>query len=206
MSGSAHRPQPTERLLFLASTVRAEARLLGGTAARLFAEPMTTERAGELAADDALAERVDAFVARFGRLQDTLADKLLPAMLDWLSETPGTAIDNLARAERLGWIASLDDWLDVRRQRKRMIHEYVRDPAELTPARVDLPNTLRSVGPCSVCALAKAAQRNGSNVHTDVRPLEELGLNSRSCSTGPWTGSRHAWRRSGKGNRVRDLT
>ena len=28
-----------------------------------------------------LAERVDAFVARFGRLQDTAADKLLPELL-----------------------------------------------------------------------------------------------------------------------------
>jgi len=28
-----------------------------------------------------LAERVEAFVARFGRLQDTLGDKLLPTLL-----------------------------------------------------------------------------------------------------------------------------
>ena len=48
--------------------------------------------------------------------------------------------------------------------------------AELTPARVDLLDTLRRVGPCSVYALAKAAERNYSNVHTDVARLEELGL------------------------------
>lgn len=48
--------------------------------------------------------------------------------------------------------------------------------AELTPARLDLLDTLRKVGPCSVYALAKAAQRNYSNVHTDVSRLEELGL------------------------------
>ena len=52
--------------------------------------------------------------------------------------------------------------------------------AELTPARVDLLDTLRTVGPCSVYALAKAAQRNYSNVHTDVRRLEELGLIERA--------------------------
>ena len=52
--------------------------------------------------------------------------------------------------------------------------------AELTPARVDLLDTLRRVGPCSVYALAKAAERNYSNVHTDVTRLEELGLIERT--------------------------
>lgn len=52
--------------------------------------------------------------------------------------------------------------------------------AELTPARLDLLDTLRRVGPCSVYALAKAAERNYSNVHTDVARLEELGLVERS--------------------------
>jgi predicted transcriptional regulator len=48
--------------------------------------------------------------------------------------------------------------------------------SELTPARLDLINTLRQTGPCSVYALAKAAGRNYSNVHTDVARLLELGL------------------------------
>ena len=48
--------------------------------------------------------------------------------------------------------------------------------AELTPARLDLLDTLRRIGPCSVYALAKSAERNYSNVHTDVSRLEELGL------------------------------
>lgn len=52
--------------------------------------------------------------------------------------------------------------------------------SELTPARLDLTDTLRRVGPCSVNALAKAADRNYSNVHTDVARLEELGLIARS--------------------------
>ncbi len=52
--------------------------------------------------------------------------------------------------------------------------------SELTPARVDLLDTLRRVGPCSVYALAKAAERNYSNVHTDVTRLEELGLIERT--------------------------
>jgi len=52
--------------------------------------------------------------------------------------------------------------------------------ADLTPARLDLLDVLRRVGPCSVYALAKAAERNYSNVHTDVSRLEEIGLVERS--------------------------
>ena len=52
--------------------------------------------------------------------------------------------------------------------------------SELTPARVDLLDTLRRVGPCSVYALAKAAERNYSNVHSDISRLKELGLVERT--------------------------
>lgn len=52
--------------------------------------------------------------------------------------------------------------------------------AELTPARLDLMDSLRRVGPCSVYALAKSAERNYSNVHTDVSRLEELALIERT--------------------------
>ncbi|KAF1695313.1 MarR family transcriptional regulator [Pseudoxanthomonas koreensis] len=50
----------------------------------------------------------------------------------------------------------------------------------LTPARIELLDTLRKAGPCSVYALAGAAQRNYSNVHGDVAALEELGLVART--------------------------
>lgn len=36
--------------------------------------------------DQVLAERLDAFVSRFGRLQDTVWDKLIPALLAALGE------------------------------------------------------------------------------------------------------------------------
>lgn len=52
--------------------------------------------------------------------------------------------------------------------------------AELTPARMDLLDTLRRSGPSSVYALAKAAERNYSNVHTDVVRLVDLGLMDRA--------------------------
>jgi predicted transcriptional regulator len=48
--------------------------------------------------------------------------------------------------------------------------------SHLTPARIELLDTLRRNGACSVYALAKTAGRNYSNVHTDVAALEALGL------------------------------
>lgn len=45
-------------------------------------------------------------MGRFGRLQDTLGDKLLPLLLSLLGEKVSSAIDNLDRAERLGFIES----------------------------------------------------------------------------------------------------
>ena len=52
--------------------------------------------------------------------------------------------------------------------------------SEFTPARLELLDTLRRVGPCSIYALAKAAGRNYSNVHADIGRLEELGLIDRA--------------------------
>lgn len=52
--------------------------------------------------------------------------------------------------------------------------------SELTPARIDLLESLRQCGPCSVYALAKTVARNYSNVHTDVGKLEEHGLVQRT--------------------------
>jgi len=82
---------PSAKLRFLADTVLAAAEDLQMTDGRLFAVPMTPERAAGLRNDIDLLERTDAFVARFGRLQDTLADKLLPVLLDWLSLGAGGA-------------------------------------------------------------------------------------------------------------------
>ncbi len=52
--------------------------------------------------------------------------------------------------------------------------------SELTPARLDLLGTLSRMGKSSMYALAKTAERNYSNVHTDVSRLLELGLIERA--------------------------
>ena len=122
------------RLAFLTRLARKACGHLLTTDQRLCDQPFTRERASKLDTDPDLAERVEAFVGRFVRLQDTVGDALLPALLSALGETPGPAIDNLDRAERLGWLDSADTWLAMRKLPNQTIHEYVEDPALLSSA------------------------------------------------------------------------
>jgi hypothetical protein len=122
------------RLQFLVRVVGKECRYLQQTDSRLFDVPFTPERAALLEAQPDLAERVEAFVGRFGRLQDTVGDKLLPALLAALGESPASTIDNLDEAERLGLIQSADDWLAMRQLRNQMVQEHVEDAALLASA------------------------------------------------------------------------
>lgn len=124
-----------QRLAFLLETVQLEARHLQETDLRLFEHPFTAERAASLRDDAALAERLDAFVARFARLQDTAGDKLLPVLLARIGEPVGSVLDNLDRAARLGLLAQTgEDWVAARALRNRMVHEYIRDAERLAQA------------------------------------------------------------------------
>jgi len=119
------------RLKFLARVAAREIGLLTETDRRLFALPFDVQRAAALATNTDEAERTEAFVARFARLQDMVGDKFVPTLLRALSEPVGPVIDNLDRAERFGWISSASEWLAARQLRNRMIHEYVEDSVVL---------------------------------------------------------------------------
>jgi uncharacterized protein YutE (UPF0331/DUF86 family) len=60
-------------------------------------------------------------------MQDTFVDKLLPIHLRSLGELPGSAIDNLRRAEQLALIDNAEGWAEMRLLRNRLVHEYVND-------------------------------------------------------------------------------
>ncbi len=122
------------RLQFLARVVRKECQHLATTDQRLFGSLFTQTQAARLEADHELAERVEAFVGRFGRLQDTVGDKLLPSLLAAMGEKTSAVIDNLDRAERLGLLSSADEWMTMRNLRNQMIHEYVEDLVVLASA------------------------------------------------------------------------
>ena len=123
----------TERLGFLANVVEKESEHLAFTFKRLFPEgqTVTSGMVTNWVADPEVAERMDAFVARFSRLQDTLGDKLLPALLRLTGEHVGPAVDNLNRAEKFDWIDSAEDWMIYRQLRNQMVNEYIEDYAVL---------------------------------------------------------------------------
>lgn len=123
---------PVERLL---QTLRITAR--GGAHLsyswhRLFDQRIDAEWVRNLEHAPEMAERLEAFVSRFGRMQDTMAGKLLPRWLLALAERPGSQIETLNRAEQLGVLPSTERWLEARNLRNRLVHEYISDPERFT--------------------------------------------------------------------------
>jgi hypothetical protein len=74
-----------------------------------------------------LAEKVEAFISRFGRLQDHLGEKLIPRYAQLAGEQYKTQIDVLNFAERAGILVSADEFLAARKLRNALVHEYMQD-------------------------------------------------------------------------------
>ncbi len=111
-----------------------EAEHLRYTLTTLFALPITPQWVIELASFPERAEKVDAFVARFGRLQDHLGEKVLPRFAALLGEPRRSLLDTLAFAERMGWIDDAQAFVVARRLRNQLIHEYLIDPGQFFDA------------------------------------------------------------------------
>jgi hypothetical protein len=122
------------RLQHLAGLVQKEREHLEATTQRLFAQQWTAQDLPTLVQDIDFSERIDAFVARFGRLQDLLGDKLLPAWLKAMQEPPAPVLDNLNKAEKFGLLPNADQWLALRRLRNQLVHEYLQNEDELFDA------------------------------------------------------------------------
>lgn len=122
------------RLSFLVRVVGKEIEHLVISQQMIFDPYFSLEQAQSLAVDADLSIKVEAFSSRFARLQDTVGDKLLPTWLAALNEPIGAAIDNLNKAEKLGVLASVEEWLTIRSLRNQMVHEYIESLDVLTNA------------------------------------------------------------------------
>jgi hypothetical protein len=80
--------------------------------------------------DDEAVQDLDQFVLRFGRLQDAIGARLLPAVLRLLQEPfeDRPMIDKLNRLEKLGFLQSSEQWQRLRAIRNRFSHDYPDDP------------------------------------------------------------------------------
>jgi hypothetical protein len=120
---------PVDRFLQTLDIVAREGRQLLWSRERVFAQPIDRCWVAQLPDAPEIAETLEAFVSRFGRMQDTIADKLLPRWLQALAERPGSQIETLNRAERLGVLQDVTEWLEARALRNRLVHEYMTDSA-----------------------------------------------------------------------------
>jgi len=86
--------------------------------------PLTLDSYSSLAEDT--ISFIDQFIYRFSKLQDTIGTRLFPFLLEALAEpTENKAfIDLLNRLERLGVIDSAQSWVELRKIRNDMAHEY----------------------------------------------------------------------------------
>ncbi len=83
-------------------------------------------------ADPELLETWESFVARFARVTDIFLMKYIRTRIKL--DDPGfegSFIDHLNRAEKLGLIKDVDQWLEIRKIRNQATHEYT--PKELAP-------------------------------------------------------------------------
>jgi hypothetical protein len=95
----------------------------------LFSEPIDLAWVEKLSKREDLAEKIDAFVGRFGRLQDHIGEKLLPAFSRLLGGQTRSLLDTLAYAERMGWVGSGEEFIGARKLRNLLVHEYMSEPA-----------------------------------------------------------------------------
>ncbi len=101
-------PEHAENALLALELARKEAAHLQYTHRTLFALQIDSVWVQQLATQGDLAEKVEAFVSRFGRLQDHIGEKLIPRFAALLGESPKTMLDALGFAERMQWIGTID--------------------------------------------------------------------------------------------------
>lgn len=129
------------RLSWLLSLSEKEARHLQRTSARIVALNPDLAWIRSLEENENHSEMLEAFVSRYSRLQDTIGN-ILSALLAATMEPPGTQLDNLSRAEKLGWVDSVERWIALRELRNRLVHAYGESPEDLLEA---LTEALESV-------------------------------------------------------------
>ena len=137
-------PEHSQAMLQSLDLARKEAEHLRYSQSTLFALPIDFAWVQSLASQPVLAEKVEAFVSRFGRLQDHIGGKLLPRYAALVSEPAKTQLDTLAFAERVGLLNNAHAFVAARVLRNALVHEYMND------AQAFLENLLAAKPACEM--------------------------------------------------------
>ena len=87
--------------------------------------PLDISRYQQLSDDE--VEHIDQFLFRFAKLQDAIGEKLFILMLEFLKEESPKSkpfIDTLNRLEQLGLLEDKNTWLELRKIRNNIAHQY----------------------------------------------------------------------------------
>ena len=120
-------PEYAEDALLAPALAKKEAEHLSYTHRTLFAQSIDLDWVESLPDQPALAEKIDAFVARFGRLQDHIGEKLIPRFALLMGENPKSLLDVLAFAEKMEWIKKAEEFIGARKLRNLLVHEYMEE-------------------------------------------------------------------------------
>ncbi len=97
--------------------------------------PLDASRYNQLS-DDEVAD-IDQFLFRFSKLQDAMGEKLFVLMLEFLKEENPKSkpfIDTLNRLEQLGLLKDKNTWLELRKIRNNIAHQYEDEPKQASEA------------------------------------------------------------------------
>ena len=120
------------RIKQIMSVLEKEDILLSDVSRRLFNEKILDEKWLEnILKKPENIDKLESFSSKFCHMQDTFIDKLAPLLLTKLGEISFSAIDNLNKLEHLNIVNNVNNWLDMRLLRNKLVHEYVDDISEL---------------------------------------------------------------------------
>ena len=124
----AYLPEYAENARLALELAKKEMAHLAYTHSTLFAQTINLQWVQSLAEHEDLSEKIDAFVGRFGRLQDHIGEKLIPRFAALLGESPKSLLDVLAFAEKCNWVTNAEAFIGARKLRNLLVHEYMIDP------------------------------------------------------------------------------
>jgi hypothetical protein len=97
--------------------------------------PLNADRYLALSEDE--IEHIDQFLFRFAKLQDTIGEKLFVSILEFLQEENPKSkpfIDILNRLEQLESLEEKNNWLELRKIRNNIAHQYEDEPKQASEA------------------------------------------------------------------------
>ena len=97
--------------------------------------PLDENKYQQLSDDE--IEHIDQFLFRFAKLQDAIGEKLFMLLLEFLKEENTRTrpfIDILNRLEQLGFLDDKNVWLELRKIRNNIAHQYEDEPKQAAEA------------------------------------------------------------------------